>query len=111
MSQASKVMLKICQARLQHYVNWEHPEFEAGFRKGRGIRDQIGNIRWITEKARKFKKNIYFFIDFIDYEASLTMLKPLIVWITKNCEKFFNRQEYQTTWPASWEICMQLKKQ
>ena len=62
--QASKVMLKILQARLQQYVNWEFLDVQAGFRKGRGIRDQIANIHWIIDKAREFQKNIYFcFID------------------------------------------------
>ena len=57
-------MLKIFQARLHRYVNWEHPDIQAGFRKGRGTKDQIANIRWITEKAREFQKNIYFcFLD------------------------------------------------
>ena len=64
-SQASKVMLKILQARLQQYVNHELPDTQAGFRKGRGTRDQIANICWIMEKAKKFQKNIYFC--FIDY--------------------------------------------
>ena len=64
-SHASKVMLKILQARLQQYVNGELPEVQAGFRKGRGTRDQITNICWIMEKAREFQKNIYF--GFIDY--------------------------------------------
>ena len=64
-SQASKVMLKILQARLQQYVNWELPDVQAGFRKGRGTRDQIANICWIIEKAREFQKSIYFC--FIDY--------------------------------------------
>ena len=64
-SHASKVMLKILQARLQQYVNWEFPNAQTGFRKGRGTRDQIANIRWIIEKAREFQKNIYFC--FIDY--------------------------------------------
>ena len=64
-SHASKVMLKILQARLQQYVNHEHPDVQAGFRKSRGTRDQIANIRWIMEKAREFQKNIYFC--FIDY--------------------------------------------
>ena len=59
-SHASKVMLKILQARLQQYVNCERPDIQAGFRKGRGTRDQIANIRWIMEKAREFQKNIYF---------------------------------------------------
>ena len=63
-SHASKVMLKILQARLQQYVNRELPDVQAGFRKGRGTRDQIANIRWIIEKAEEFQKNIYFcFID------------------------------------------------
>ena len=61
----SKVMLKILQARLQQYVNGEHPDVQAGYRKGRGIRDQIANIHWMIEKAREFQKNIYFC--FIDY--------------------------------------------
>ena len=77
---ATKVMLKILQARLQQYVNRELPDVQAGFRKGRGIRDQIANIRWIIEKAREFQKNIY--------SALLTMPKPLTVWITINCGKF-----------------------
>ena len=64
-SHASKVMLKILQARLQQYMNWELPDGQAGFRKGRGTRDQIANICWIMEKAREFQKNIYFC--FIDY--------------------------------------------
>ena len=64
-SHASKVMLKILQARLQQYVNREVPDVQAGFRKGRGTRDQIANIRWIIKKAREFQKNIYFW--FIDY--------------------------------------------
>ena len=64
-SHTSKVMLKILQERLQQYVNGELPDVQAGFRKGRGIRDQIANIRWLTEKAREFQKNIYFC--FIDY--------------------------------------------
>ena len=63
-SHASKVMLKILQARLQQYVNRELSDIQAGFRKGRGTRDQIANIRWIIEKAREFQKNIYFFIDY-----------------------------------------------
>ena len=79
-SHASKVRLKILQARLQQYVNCELPDVQAGFRKGRGIRDQITNILWIMEKAREFQRNIYFC--FIDYA------KPLTVWITINCGKF-----------------------
>ena len=95
-------MLKILQARLQKYVNQELPEDQAGFKKGRGTRDQIANIHWIIEKEN-FKKT--------STSASLTTLRPLIVWITTNRRKIFKRWEYQTTWPASWEICMQVKKQ
>ena len=73
-------MLKILQARLQQYVNCELPDVQAAFRKGRGTRDQIANIRWIMEKAREFQKNIF--------SAFLTMPKPLTVWITINCGKF-----------------------
>ena len=79
-SHASKVMLTILQARLQQYVNCELPDVQAAFRKGRGTRDQIANICWITEKAREFQKNIV--------SALLTMPKPLTVWITINCGKF-----------------------
>ena len=96
-------MLKILQARLQQYVNAELSDVQPGFRKGIRTRDQIANIRWIIEKAREFQKNIYFC--FIDY------VKPLTVWITINCGKFWKRWEYQTTWPASWETCMQVRKQ
>ena len=63
-SHASKVMLKILQARLQQYVNRELPDVQAGFRKGKGTRDQIANIHWIIEKAREFQKNIFCFIDY-----------------------------------------------
>ena len=68
-SHTSKVMLKILQARLQQYVNRELPDVQAGFRKGRGTRDQIANICWIIEKAREFQKDIYFY--FIDYDKAL----------------------------------------
>ena len=95
-------MLKILQARLQQYVNYELPNVQVGFRKGWGTRDHIANIRCIIEKAREFQKNIYFC--FIDYAKTLT------VWITTNCGKFLKRWEYQTTWPTSWEICMQVRK-
>ena len=102
-SHASKVMLKILWARLQQYVNHELPDVQAGFRKGRGTRDQIANIRWIIEKAREFQKT--------STSALLTMPKPLTVWTTTNCGKFLKRWEYQTTWPVSWDICMQVRKQ
>ena len=100
-SHASKVMLKILQARLQWYVNRELPDVQAGFRKGRGTWDQIANIRWIIKKAKEFQKNIYFC--FIDYAKTF-------VWITINYGKFWKRWEYQTTWPASWETRMQVRK-
>ena len=79
-------MLKILQGRLQQYVNRELSDVQAGFRKGRGTRDQIANILWIMEKARKFQKNIYFC--FISALFLLSMSKPLTVWITINCGKF-----------------------
>ena len=101
-SHASKVMFKILQARLQLYVNQELPDVQAGFRKGRETKDQFADIHWIIEKAREFQKNIYFC--FIDYTK-------VFVWITTNCGKFFKKWEYQNTWPSSWEICIQVKKQ
>ena len=96
-------MLKIPQARLQRYVNHELPDVQAGFRKERGMRDQIANIHWIIEKAREFQKSIY--------SALLITLKPLTVRIPANCGIFWKRWECQTTLPASWEICMQVKQQ
>ena len=75
---ASKVLLKILQARLQQYMNHELPDVQAGFKKGRGTRDQIANICWIIKKARECQKS----------SALLTMPKPLTVWITINCGKF-----------------------
>ena len=98
-----KVMLKILQARLQQYVNCEISDVQAGFRKGRGTRDQIANIRWIMEKQESSRKT--------SISALLTMPKTLTVWITINCGTFWKRWEYQTTSPASWEICMQVRKQ
>ena len=83
-SHASKVIFKILQARLQQYVNQELPDVQGGFRKGQGIRDQIANICWITEKARKFQKIIYFC--FIDYTK-------VFVWITTHSGKFLKRWE------------------
>ena len=79
-SHTSKVILKILQVRLQIYVNRELPDVQAGFRKGRGTRDQIANIHWFIEKTRKLKQKI-------STCASLTMLKPLTMWITTNCGK------------------------
>ena len=95
-SHASKVMLKILQARLRQYA-----DVQAGFRKGRGNRDQIANICWILEETREFQKNIFCFID----------LAKVFVWIATNHGKFWKRWEYQSILPASWEICMQVKKQ
>ena len=97
-------MLKILQARLQQYVNHELPDVQAVFRKGRGTRDQIANIHWIMEKAREFQKNIY--LCFIDYAKVFDCMDHKKLW--KILKK---RWEYQTTWPASWEICMQVRKQ
>ena len=77
-------MLKILQARLQQYVNYELPDVQAGFLKGRGTRDQIANIHWIIKKGREFQKNIYF--RFIDYAKAF-------VWIPTNCGKFWRRWE------------------
>ena len=79
-SHTSELMLKILQARLQQYVNHELPDVQAGFKKGRGTRDQIANIQWIMEKAREFHET--------SISALLTMPKPLTVWITTNCGKF-----------------------
>ena len=81
-------MFKILQARLQQYMNQEFPGVLAVFQRDRGTRDQISNIYWIMEKARKFEKNIYL--------NPLTMLRLLIVWITENCAKFLKRWGYQT---------------
>ena len=92
-SHTSKVMLKILQARDQQYVNCELPDVQTGLRKDRGTRDQIAIIYWIVEKAREFHKK--------STSASLTMLKPLILWITTNRGKFLKKWEYQTTLPAS----------
>ena len=102
-SHTSKVMLKILQARLQQHVNRELPDVQAGFRRGRRTRDQIANVRWIIEKAREFQKNIYFC--FIDYAKAFDCVDHNKLW------KFFKRWEYQTTWPASWEIYMLVRKQ
>ena len=78
------------------------PDVQAGFRNGRGTRDQIVNIHWIMEKAREFQKNIYFC--FIDYAKAFDC-------VDHNKRKFWKRWEYQTTWPASWETYMQVRKQ
>ena len=102
-SHTTKERLKILQARLQEYVNHELPDVQAGFRKGRGTRDQIANIHWIIKKAREFQKNIYFC--FIDYAKAFDNVNHNKLW------KILQDMGNQTTWPASWEICMQVKKQ
>ena len=84
-------------------MNHELSDIQAGFRKGRGTRDQIANIFWLIEKAGEFQKK--------STSALLTILMPFTVWITTNCGKFFKKWEYETTLPAFWEICMQVKKQ
>ena len=101
-SQASKVMLKILQVRLQQFIYQEIQDVQAEFRKGRGTRDEIANICWIIKKKKENTRKT-------STSAFLTTPKPL--WITTICGKFLKRWEYQTTLPASWEICVQVKKQ
>ena len=84
-------------------MNCEFQDIQVGFRKGRGIRDQIANIHWIIKKPESSRKTLI--------SALLTMPKTLTVWITTNCGKFLKRSAYQTTWPAFWETCMQVRKQ
>ena len=84
-------------------MNQELSDVQAGFRKGRGTRDQIVNIHWMIEKAREFQKNIYFC--FIDYAKAFDCVGHNKLW------KILQEMEYQTTWPASWETCMQVSKQ
>ena len=88
-SHASKLKLKILQARLQQYVNHELSDVQACFRKGRGTKDQIANIYWTSKKQESSRKT--------SISALLTMKKPLTVWIAVNCGKFWKRWEYQTT--------------
>ena len=97
-------MPKILQARLQQYMNGELPDVQAGFRKGRGTRDQTANICWIIKKKKESSRKTYI-------SALLTTPKPSTVWITINCGKFWKRWESQTTWPASWQTCIQVMKQ
>ena len=96
-------MLKILQARLQQYVNFELPDVQAGFRKDRGTRDQIANILWILEKEWKFQKNSYFC--FIDYAKAFECVVHNKLW------KILTEMECQTSCHASWEICIHVKKQ
>ena len=102
-SHASKVMLKILQARLQQYVNRELPDVQVGFRKGRGTKGQIANIHWVIRKSKRVPEKHLFLLSWLCQSLWLCGLQQT--------EKFFNRWEYQTTWPASWEICMQIRKQ
>ena len=102
-SQAKKVILKILQARLQQYMNCEFPDVQAGFRKGRGTRDQIANILWIMEKTREFQKNIYFC--FLDYAKAFDCVDHNKLW---KILKEMGIPDHLTT---SWEICIQVKKQ
>ena len=96
-------MLKILQARLQQYVNRELPDVQAGFRKGREPEIKLPTSAGSWKKQESSRKT--------SISALLTMQKPLTVWITINCGRFFKRWEYQTTWPASWETYMQVRKQ
>ena len=102
-SQASKVMLKILQARLQQYMNHELPDVQAGFRKTEEPEIKFPTSTGLSKKKESSRKT--------SLSALLTMPKPLTVWITTSCGKFFRRWEYQTIWSASWEICMQVRKQ
>ena len=101
MSHASKVMLKILQARLQQYVNRELPDVQGGFRKGRGTRDQIPTSVGSLKKQESSQKHL-----FLLYRLCQNLS---LCGSQQNCGKFFKRWEYQTTLPASWEICMQVK--
>ena len=96
-SHASKVMLKILQARLQQYVNYEFPDVQAGFRKSTGTRDQIANIHWIMESKRVPEKHLLLLY---------WLCQSLWLCGSQQTGKFFKRWEYQTTWPSSWAICM-----
>ena len=96
-------MLKILQVRLQQYMNCEIPDVQAGFRKGRGTRDQIANICWIIEKAREFQKNIHFC--FIDYAEAFDCVDNHKLW------KILKEMGIPDHRPASWETCMQVRKQ
>ena len=102
-SKASRVMLKILQARLQQYVNQELPVFKLDLEETEEPEIKLPTSVGSSKKQESSRKT--------STSALLTMPKTLTVWITTNCGKFFKRWEYQTTWPASWEICMQVKKQ
>ena len=102
-SYASKVMLKIFQARLQQHMNKELPNVQAGFLKGRGTRDQIANICWIIEKVKEFQKKSLLLL--LNYAKDFDCVDPA------NCGEFLKRWKFQTTFPVSWETCMQVMKQ
>ena len=102
-SHTSKVMLKFLQARLQQYVNREFSDAQAGFKNAEEAEIKLSTFTGLSKKQESSRKTYV--------SALLTMPKPLTVWITVNCAKFWTRWEYQTTWPASWYICMQSKKQ
>ena len=102
-SHASKVMLNILQPRLQQYVNHEFPDAQAGFRNGREPEIKLPTSVGSSKEQENSRRT--------STSALLTMPKPLTVWITINCGKFWKRWEYQTTWPASWETYMQVRKQ
>ena len=96
-------MLKILQTRLQQYMNHELPDVQDGLEKAEEPEIKLPTSIGSSKKQESSRKT--------SISALLTMPKPLTVWITKNCVKFFKRWEYKTTWPASWEICMWVKKQ
>jgi len=102
-SHTSKVMLKILPARLQQYMNWELPDVQPGFRKGRGTRDQIANIHWIMEKSKRIPEKHLLLLYWLHQSLRLCGSQQTVEnsW----------RNENQTTLSASWEICMQVKKQ
>ena len=102
-SHVNEVMLKILQARLQQYMSHGLPDAQASFRKGRGSRNQIANILWIIEETREFQKNIYFC--FIEYAKAFDCVDHHKLW------KILKEMGIPTCWPASWEICMQVRKQ
>ena len=102
-SHVSKAMLKILQARFQQYMNQNFQMFKLGLEKAKEPEIKLPTSAGSLKKQENSRKTAM--------SASLTMLKPLTVWITTNCGKFFKRWEYQTIWPASWKICMQVKKQ
>ena len=102
-SHSSTVMFKILQARVQQYMNCELPDVQAGFRKAEEPEIKLPKSAGSSKKQESSRKT--------SISVLLTMPKPLTVWTTINCGKFFKRWEYQTTWPASWEISLQVRKQ